>query len=147
MLDITVKRFSEIDTDELYQLLQLRSRVFVVEQACIYQDLDGKDQKAIHIIGKKDNRIVAYTRAFTAGDYFEQASIGRVVVSDQERSHGYGKVIMEASIKAVEEVFKENTIKLSAQTYLKKFYNSLGFKAYGEGYLEDGIPHIVMLRN
>ncbi|AZQ59725.1 GNAT family N-acetyltransferase [Maribacter sp. MJ134] len=147
MLDITVKRFNEIDTDELYQLLQLRSRVFVVEQACIYQDLDGKDQKAIHIIGKKDNRIVAYTRAFTAGDYFEQASIGRVVVSDQERSHGYGKVIMEASIKAVEEVFKENTIKLSAQTYLKKFYNSLGFKAYGEGYLEDGIPHIVMLRN
>ena len=147
MLDITVKRFNEIDTVELYQLLQLRSRVFVVEQACIYQDLDGKDQKAIHIIGKKDNRIVAYTRAFTAGDYFEQASIGRVVVSDQERSHGYGKVIMEASIKAVEEVFKENTIKLSAQTYLKKFYNSLGFKAYGEGYLEDGIPHIVMLRN
>jgi ElaA protein len=147
MLDITVKRFNEIDTDELYQLLQLRSRVFVVEQACIYQDLDGKDQKAIHIIGKKDNRIVAYTRAFTAGDYFEQASIGRVVVSDQERSHGYGKVIMEASIKAVEEVFKENTIKLSAQTYLKKFYNSLGFRAYGEGYLEDGIPHIVMLRN
>ncbi len=147
MLEITVKRFNEIDTDELYQLLQLRSRVFVVEQACIYQDLDGKDQKAIHIIGKKDNRIVAYTRAFTAGDYFEQASIGRVVVSDQERSHGYGKVIMEASIKAVEEVFKENTIKLSAQTYLKKFYDSLGFKAYGEGYLEDGIPHIVMLRN
>jgi ElaA protein len=147
MLDISVKSFNEIERDELYQLLQLRSQVFVVEQDCVYQDLDGKDQKAIHIIGKKDNKIVAYTRAFPAGAYFEQASIGRVVVSEQERSYGYGKVIMEASIKAVEEVFKESTIKLSAQTYLKKFYNSLGFKSYGEGYLEDGIPHIAMFRN
>ena len=147
MLDITVKHFDEIDTKELYQIMQLRSQVFVVEQDCIYQDLDGRDQKAIHIIGKKDNRIVAYTRAFKAGDYFKQASIGRVVVHGEERAHGYGKVIVGASIKAVEEVFNETTIKLSAQTYLKKFYTSLGFKAYGEGYLEDGIPHISMLRN
>jgi len=147
MLDITIKHFNELNRDELYQLLQLRSQVFVVEQNCVYLDLDGKDQSAIHIIGKKDSKIVAYTRAFAPGDYFKQANIGRVVVSNKERSHCYGKVIMEASIKAVEDVFNETTIKLSAQTYLKKFYNSLGFKTYGEGYLEDGIPHIAMLRN
>jgi len=147
MLNITVKSFKEIEASELYELLQLRSEVFVVEQDCVYQDLDGKDQKALHIIGKKNNRIVAYTRAFTAGDYFEEASIGRVVVSGEERTHGYGRVIMEASIMAVKERFKETTIKLSAQTHLKKFYNSLGFEEYGEGYLEDGIPHTAMIRN
>lgn len=146
MLKITTKTFEELTTKELYDLLQLRSEVFVVEQDCVYQDLDGKDEKALHVIGKKDNKIVAYTRVFKPDDYFKEASIGRVVVSKEERQHKYGYDIMEASIKAVNDNFNETTIKLSAQTYLKKFYNNLGFKEIGEEYLEDGIPHVAMIR-
>ncbi len=146
MLKISVKTFEEMNTAELYDLLQLRSEIFVVEQDCVYQDLDGKDQKALHIIGTKNNRIVAYTRIFKAGDYLAQASIGRVVVKEGERQHGYGVAIMTASIKAVEEQFKETSIALSAQTYLKRFYNSLGFIEKGGEYLEDGIPHVMMVR-
>lgn len=144
MLTISVKTFDELNTTELYELLQLRSEIFVVEQDCVYQDLDGKDQKALHVIGFKKGKIVAYTRIFKAGDYLNQASIGRVVVKEGERNHGYGLVIMKASVKAVEEEFGETTIALSAQTYLKRFYNSLGFHETGEEYLEDGIPHVMM---
>jgi ElaA protein len=146
MLQIQTKTFDQLTTKELYNLLQLRSEVFVVEQDCVYQDLDGKDQKALHVIGKKHDAIVAYTRVFKPGDYFEHASIGRVVVSQKERQHKYGYNIMEASIKAVQDYFNETTIKLSAQTYLKKFYNTLGFHETGAEYLEDGIPHIAMVK-
>jgi ElaA protein len=146
-MNITVKKFKELNTTELYNILQLRAKVFVVEQDCVYQDLDGKDKNALHVIGTKNARIVAYTRIFEAGLYYDVASIGRVVVAKEERRHGYGKVIMEASIEAVKEHLKEETIKISAQEYLKNFYNELGFKELGEGYLEDGIPHIVMIKN
>ena len=146
MLDIEIKNFKELSIQELYALLQLRSEVFVVEQDCVYQDLDGKDSKAIHIIGKKGNKIVAYTRVFALGDYFPEASIGRVVVKKDQRQYGYGKIIMEASIKAIEEQLNTKTIRISAQTYLLKFYNSLGFQAEGEEYLEDGIPHVSMIK-
>ena len=146
MLNIETKTFKDLTTKELYNLLQLRSEVFVVEQDCVYQDLDGKDEKALHIIGKKDNKIVAYTRVFKPGDYFTEASIGRVVVSKEERQHKYGYDIMKASIKAVKDYFNETKIKLSAQTYLKQFYNNLGFKEKGEEYLEDGIPHVAMVK-
>lgn len=142
-----VKTYSELTKDELYALLQLRSEVFVVEQDCIYQDIDGKDQKALHVLGFKENQLIAYTRVFKPGDYFKQASIGRVVVKANERHHQYGNQIMIASIQAVKQYFNEITIKISAQCYLKKFYNSLGFKEVGEEYLEDGIPHIAMLLN
>ncbi len=145
-MHIEVKKFKELTVHELYSLLQLRSEVFVVEQDCVYQDLDGKDKKAIHVIGKKNNVIVAYTRIFSPGDYFKEASIGRVVVKKSERQYSYGKVIMRASIKAVEEQLNTTKIRLSAQSYLLKFYNSLGFKAEGEEYLEDGIPHISMIK-
>ena len=145
-MKILVRTFNELTTNELYDLLQLRSEVFVVEQDCVYQDLDGKDQKALHVIGTKNDKIVAYTRIFKAGDYLAQASIGRVVVKDDERKHGYGYDIMNASIKAVEENFQETSIALSAQTYLKQFYNSLGFVEKGGEYLEDGIPHVMMVK-
>ena len=145
-MNTSIKRFNELDTSELYAILQLRSEVFVVEQDCVYQDLDGKDAKAIHVIGKKDGEIVAYTRVFAPGDYFAEASIGRVVVKQDQRKYGYGKLIMEASIKAVEEELGTKTIRISAQTYLLKFYNSLGFTAEGPEYLEDGIPHVNMMR-
>ena len=147
MLDISIKTFNELSLDELYYSLQLRSEVFVVEQDCVYQDVDGKDQKALHIIGKKDSSIIAYTRIFRPGDYFKEASIGRVVVSEKERHFKYGHQLMLASIKAVEDAFQTKEIKLSAQKYLEKFYNNLGFKTIGDPYLEDGIPHIAMVKH
>ena len=146
MLDIKVKKFNELSIQELYSLLKLRSEIFVVEQDCVYQDLDGKDAKALHVIGINNNEVVAYTRIFKPGDYFDIASIGRVAVHKDYRKFGYGKDIMQASINAVNEKFKEQQIKISAQTYLDKFYTELGFKAIGEGYLEDGIPHIQMVK-
>ena len=147
MIDIYTKTFQELTINELYDLLQLRSEVFVVEQNCVYQDIDGKDTKALHVIGKKNNKIVAYTRIFKPGHYFENASIGRVVVSNVERQHKYGYDLMEVSIKTIKGYFNTATIELSAQVYLKKFYNNLGFKEVGEEYLEDGIPHINMIKN
>lgn len=148
MLTVTVKSFDEFTVDELYDVLQLRSEVFVVEQDCVYQDLDGKDRKALHIIGYNEkNKIVAYTRIFNAGDYFEKPSIGRVVVASTARKYGYGHEIMKASIAAIEQHYNSKTIKISAQTYLKKFYETHGFSQIGEVYLEDGIPHIAMIRN
>lgn len=147
MLTIQEKKFSDLSLTQLYELLQLRSEVFVVEQDCVYQDVDGKDQKALHILGYQNERLVAYTRIFNKNDYLEEASIGRVVVAKEARQHSYGKEIMQASIEAVEKNYNTKTIVLSAQTYLKKFYNELGFFEVGAEYLEDGIPHIKMKRN
>jgi len=141
-----IKTFDQLSTTELYEILQLRSEVFVVEQDCVYQDIDGKDEKALHIIGIKEHKIVAYTRCFKAGDYFTEASIGRVVVKQTERKYHYGNEIMKVSITAIETQFKTKTIKISAQVYLQKFYTKLGFKNVGDDYLEDGIPHIAMLK-
>lgn len=142
-----IKNFNELTIHELYAILQLRSEVFVVEQDCVYQDLDFKDQKSLHVFGIKNNTIVAYTRIFKPGDYFKDASIGRVVVKDSERKYGYGYDLMNASIKAVQLEFNTKKITISAQVYLTKFYTNLGFKKIGEEYLEDGIPHIEMIRN
>ena len=143
---VSVKSFKELTTKDVYAVLQLRSEIFVVEQNCVYQDVDGKDFKAFHVLGYKDNNLVAYTRIFKPGDYFKEASIGRVVVKKSERKHKYGYVIMQESIAAVKEHLQETTIKISAQKYLLKFYNNLGFKEEGEEYLEDGLPHMVMYK-
>jgi ElaA protein len=147
MLITKLKHFTQLNTTELYDLLQLRSEVFVVEQDCVYQDIDGKDEKALHILGYKNKKLVAYTRVFKPGDYFEAASIGRVVVAVNERKHKFGYDIMNAAMEAVKKQFNTNKITISAQTYLKRFYNKLGFFETGEPYLEDGIPHIKMIRN
>ncbi|MDP6922155.1 MAG: GNAT family N-acetyltransferase [Lutibacter sp.] len=145
-MTITIKKFSQLSSDELYTLLQLRSAVFVVEQQCVYQDIDDKDKKATHILGFKEDKLVAYTRIFKAGDYFEQASIGRVVVHSEERGKGIGHIIMQASIQAINTQFNTEEIKISAQRYLKGFYQFHGFEQQGSPYLEDGIPHIAMLK-
>lgn len=144
MLEYRIKSYSDLTKDELYVLLQLRSEVFVVEQNCVYQDIDGKDPKALHVLGFKNEVLIAYTRLFKPGDYFKEASIGRVVVKKEERQHSYGHELMEVSIEAIKEHFKEKVVKISAQSYLKSFYNNLGFKEEGEEYLEDGIPHTAM---
>ena len=147
MLQIQVKTFSEISTTELYAILQLRSEVFVVEQDCVYQDIDYKDQKAIHVLGYKNEKLVAYTRIFKPGDYFKEASIGRVVVAENQRKFGYGHIIMEHSIEAIKACFNEITIKISAQQYLQNFYEAHKFHQISEAYLEDNIPHIAMLKS
>ena len=131
----------------MYAILQLRSEVFVVEQDCVYQDIDYKDQKAFHILGIKEEKIIAYARIFNSGDYFSKPSIGRIIVKENQRKYKYGFQLVEESIQYIEDNFIEKTILISAQTYLTKFYNSLGFIQQGEGYLEDGIPHIKMIRN
>ena len=145
MIKIQVKPFSALTATELYSILQLRSEVFVVEQDCVYQDIDGKDEKALHIIGYKKDKIVAYTRVFAPGDYFMLSSIGRVVVAKPERNHSYGYDIMTASIEALRIHFRTSHIQISAQCYLENFYSNLGFKAKGKEYLEDGIPHMTMI--
>ncbi|MEZ4857372.1 MAG: GNAT family N-acetyltransferase [Flavobacteriaceae bacterium] len=143
-MEIRIKTFQELTSEELYSLLQLRSEVFVVEQNCVYQDIDGKDPNALHIMGIKKAKIVAYTRCFAPGIYFNEAAIGRVLVSMEQRKFGLGHEIMKASIKAIKDYYNTTLIKLSAQTYLVSFYESHGFQKVGSEYLEDGIPHILM---
>ena len=100
-MEAVIKTFDELSTEELYQILRLRSEVFVVEQNCVYQDIDNKDQKALHVLGLKNGGLVAYTRMFRPGDYFENGSIGRVVVANNQRKYGYGKQIMQVSLAAL----------------------------------------------
>lgn len=145
-MNFIIKTFQELTTSELYEILQLRSEVFVVEQDCVYQDVDGKDQKALHVLGFKNDKIVAYTRLFDSGQYFDTPSIGRVVVKDIERKFGYGHDLIKTSIQAITDNYKKTKITISAQTYLQKFYESHGFVKVGEEYLEDDIPHIKMIR-
>ena len=144
---IVTKIFSELDKDELYQILRLRSEVFVVEQVCVYQDIDNKDQIAIHLLYKKGDEIIAYARIFKKGDYYENPSIGRVVVSKNKRGKDLGKEIMLESMKYIKNNIKGEKIELSAQVYLDNFYKDLGFYSKGEEYLEDGIPHQRMFFN
>ena len=135
-----VKEWAELSTSEVENIFSLRSEVFVVEQDCVYQDIDGKDQKAKHVLGKKENDIVAYARIFKPGEYFKEASFGRAVVKKTERGKGVGD---ELVINCLENISEEQ-IKISAQSYLKGFYGKHGFKAEGKEYLEDGIPHTAM---
>ena len=135
-----VKEWAELSANEVENIFSLRSEVFVVEQDCVYQDIDGKDQKAKHVLGKKDGEIVAYARIFKPGEYFKEASFGRAVVKKTERGKGVGD---ELVINCLENI-NEEEIKISAQSYLKGFYGKHGFKAEGNEYLEDGIPHTAM---
>ncbi len=143
---VRIKNFEDLTLNELYDLMALRSAVFVVEQDCVYQDLDYKDQKAIHVLGYENELLVAYTRLFGPGDYFKNASIGRVIVTPAFRSKQLGHTIMKASILALQERYDMHQIEISAQSYLERFYETHGFKAEGAEYLEDGIPHKKMIK-
>ncbi|MBX0288854.1 GNAT family N-acetyltransferase [Hymenobacter sp. HSC-4F20] len=143
----TTNPFAALTLAELYDLLQLRSEVFVVEQTCAFQDIDGQDQAAHHLLGYTPaGELAAYSRLFGAGISYPEASIGRVVVSPKYRRYGLGRELLRQSIGAVEGLFGEQPIQIGAQLYLQKFYESFGFRQVGEGYLEDGIPHIHMIR-
>ncbi|WP_310555323.1 GNAT family N-acetyltransferase [Flavobacterium sp.] len=143
-LQFQIKPFNELSTQELYSILKLRSEVFVVEQNCVYLDLDGKDQKAIHVLGYYNSELAAYCRLFDAGDYFENASLGRVIVAQKYRDRKWGNDLMLQAIAGIGKYFGTIQITISAQLYLQKFYESHGFVVTSEQYLEDDIPHIEM---
>ena len=144
-----IKAFDELTVQELYDILSLRSEVFVVEQNCAYQDPDGADQRALHLTGTdNEGDLLAYTRIFPPGVQYDEASIGRVVTSpDKGRGKGIGRELMQRSIDAVQEHFGDVDIVISAQAHLHKFYTSLGFRQISDIYLEDDIPHIKMKRD
>ena len=145
MITFITKTFNELSNIELYQLLQLRAEVFVVEQNCPYQDMDDKDLKSFHVLGYDTGKLVACTRLVPIGvSYEHEPSIGRVVTHPSVRSLGYGKLLMEYSIAETKKRFNSSVIVIGAQQYLDKFYQSLGFVPEGEMYLEDNIPHITM---
>ncbi|MFT4758076.1 MAG: ElaA protein [Paraglaciecola sp.] len=147
MVQFSCKPFSEFSLEELYEVMALRQEVFVVEQDCPYLDADGKDQVCWHLMGYENEKLVAYTRLVPVGVSYEKyPSIGRVITVGSVRGRGVGVQLMEASIQQCETLFGKMAIKIGAQCYLLKFYNSLGFESVGEEYLEDGIPHISMVR-
>lgn len=142
-----LKKFDELRAHELYAIMQLRNEVFVVEQNCVYQDADNKDQPSWHFMGWLDKELVAYTRILPPGIPYPQVSIGRVVNSPAVRGAGIGKKLMLESIRQVQKIFGEVSIKIGAQVYLQKFYTDLGFQQTSDIYLEDGIEHIEMIRS
>jgi ElaA protein len=139
------KQFSELTLDELYEILQLRAEIFVLEQDCVYNDLDGLDKVAVHQFIKKEGKIVAYSRLLQPGTRFSEYSIGRVVVKQSERGIGLGIKMMEAAKNYMVNEWGATKIKVSAQKYLRKFYEDLGFEIVTDEYLEDGIPHFGMI--
>jgi ElaA protein len=142
-----IKAFEALTVNELYDLLKLRSEIFVVEQNCIYLDLDGKDKIALHLYGEFEGNIVAHARLFKAGISFDNASIGRVVVDANYRDRKWGHDLMREAISGIQLHFNEGKVTIGAQLYLKKFYESHGFVQISEMYFEDGIPHIDMVRS
>ena len=136
------KTFQELTTDELYGLLRVRSEVFVVEQKCVYQDLDYDDQKSIHLWLTEGEKVVALARVCPAGTHMQEISIGRVITT--ERGKGYGKQIMLHAIDAAVECFRATLIDIEAQEYTKGFYEGVGFEQSSDIFMLDGIPHIKM---
>ncbi|GAE26313.1 acyltransferase [Halalkalibacter wakoensis JCM 9140] len=142
----TVKTFEQLSIQELYEIMSLRVEVFVVEQECPYQELDGKDQEAYHLLGRKNGELVAYSRLFKRGKAAKDASIGRVIVKESVRKEGIGKALLTESIAYLEKQLQENVIVIHAQLYLQEFYQSFGFKPISDVYLLDGIHHLDMRR-
>ncbi len=147
-MDITwkIKSFNELSVEELYQILHLRTAVFIVEQNCPYQDVDGKDSESFHLMGiDETGGLAAYARILPAGAAFSEVSIGRVLTSKKERKTGLGKELMENAIQFISSHFGAVPVRIGAQYYLMKFYSGFGFKISGEEYLEDDIRHIEMV--
>lgn len=146
MIQFECRHFKELTPYQLYEIIHLRNEVFVVEQNCVFQDADHKDQESFHLMAWVNDDLAGYTRLLKQGLGYEQMSIGRVVTAPKYRRSGVGKELMSESIEKCYELFGAGDIKIGAQEYLKKFYESFGFIQVGEGYLEDGIPHIYMIR-
>lgn len=145
-MDFVCKHFNELSPKELYEITWLRNQVFVVEQNCVYQDADRKDHKAHHLMGWAEDDLAAYARLIPPRLSYEEMSIGRVVTHPKHRRNGLGKELMTTSIEKIFELFGFAPIKIGAQLYLLKFYNSFGFVQCSDVYLEDGIEHILMMK-
>lgn len=142
-----IKTFNDLTPKELYAILRLRSEVFVVEQNCVFLDMDHKDQECHHLMGILNNQLVAYTRLVPPGHIYEQPSIGRVVTAPEIRNSGIGKELIRRSIAGIQKLYGNTPIKIGAQLYLKRFYESFGFEQISNVYMEDGIEHIYMLKS
>ncbi len=141
-----IKTFDELTVTELYAVIKARVDVFVVEQDCPYPDLDGYDQKAIHLWAEEDGEVLAYCRIFDKGIKYNEASIGRVLTTEKARGKNLGRQLIAYAVQAIENRFRTSEIRISAQDYLLRFYGDFGFEDTGKKYLEDDIPHTEMLR-
>ena len=146
MIDWFWKTFDELSLAQLYDLMALRQEVFVVEQNCVYQDADYLDQPSHHLLGYRDNQLVACLRLLPPGVVYEQVTIGRVITRAGVRGVGAGRTLMAMAIEQSARLYPGQGLKLSGQSYLRRFYESFGFTVEGEEYLEDGIPHLAMVR-
>ncbi|HBI93678.1 MAG TPA: GNAT family N-acetyltransferase [Terrisporobacter glycolicus] len=140
-----IKKFNELNIEEIYKILALRNEIFIVEQECPYLDCDDKDLNSYHLFLTENGQIVSYLRILEKGVSYDEISIGRVAVKKSYRGKGISRKMMQKAIEFIENNLSENTIKIQAQAYLLDFYSSLGFKAVSEEYLEDNIPHIDMI--
>lgn len=144
-MNFEFKQFNELWPEELYEILRLRAEIFVVEQDCVYNDLDGLDVEAVHQFLRKNGEIIAYSRLLKPGSRFSECSIGRVVVKKTERGKGLGIQMMKEAKHFILNEWNAKTIQISAQKYLRKFYEDLDFRIETNEYLEDGIPHYGMI--
>jgi ElaA protein len=141
-----VKSFQELSVEEFHDIIALRIQIFIIEQDCPYQEVDGKDKLAYHLFFKNEkNEVIAVTRILPQGISYDEVAIGRVVVNDNYRGTGLGNQLMSDSMKFVKEKFGDVPVRLSAQKHLEKYYGNHGFESTGKEYLEDGIPHVEML--
>lgn len=140
-----LKRFNELTNQELYEILKERTSVFVVEQNCPYPEVDGKDPQSYHLFKEENGEIISYLRVLPAGVSYKEASIGRVLVKKEYRGQGLAEELLRRGLDFIHDELKDDTIKIQAQDYLRKFYGSFGFKAITDTYLEDNIPHVDML--
>ena len=140
-----IKKFNQLNTLELYDILKAREEIFIIEQECLYYDIDSKDLDAIHIFAMEEGQVACYLRILGRGTRYDEVSIGRVITRPAYRRKGYGEQMMKRAIQYVEEVMGESEIRISAQTYLEKFYGNVGFEVVSDVYLEDGMDHFEML--
>ncbi len=146
-MEIVIKKFSELSLTELYELLALRTQIFVVEQNCAYQEVDNHDQNALHIIGYKDEKMMAYARLVAPGQVYEEPSIGRVCVHEEHRGHQFGRTVFMAALEKAKALYPKQTLKIQAQVYLEEFYRSVGFKTISKPYPDFGIWHVDMIKD
>lgn len=144
--NLTIKRFDQLTQMELYEILKLRNDIFIVEQNCPYPDIDGNDPQAYHLFASdSENHVCGCLRILKPGQTFEEPAIGRLVVRADQRHGGLARRMMNHALSFMERELSENRVKIEAQEYLLSFYSSLGFRPCSKMFLEDGIPHVIML--
>lgn len=139
--------FDDLTPDQLYDILQLRTEVFVVEQKCLYQDMDDQDRHAVHVLGILDDQLLCYSRLLVPGSQYPEPAMGRVITALSVRRQGYGKILLEESLSYCQNLWPDIGVRISAQQHLESFYQAFDFIKVSKPYLEDGIPHIEMLRS